>query len=342
MRDLKQICIVPETRGVGGPASFRQRMAAGLAEHGISVSADLDAAVCDAVLVISSWRQLRRLWRLKRRGVPIIQRLDGINWMHRVTPFNPRYALKAEYGNLLMSYTRKHLADHIIYQSEFVARRWDQVYGAVPVPHSVIHNGIDLQTITPQGEVDLTGERQRILVVEGSFGGGYDIGLKFVFDTAVEVERRHGIPLEVMLVGRVTDAVRERWTAYAQVPVTWTGIVPREIIPALNRSAALFFSVDLNPACPNTVIEALACGLPVLAFGTGALPEMVTGDSGRVVPYQGDPWKLEIPPTEGLVDAAVEILQHQKRFRAGARARAEEAFDLKKTVHRYMEVIQSA
>ena len=90
------------------------------------------------------------------------------------------------------------------------------------------------------------------------------------------------------------------------------------------------------------MIEALACGVPVLAYDTGALPEMVTGDAGRIVPYEVDPWKLEIPPTTGLVDAAAEILQNQVRFRAGARARAEAAFDLKTMVQKYVEVIQSA
>ncbi|MEJ2512278.1 MAG: glycosyltransferase family 4 protein [Anaerolineales bacterium] len=340
MSELKTICIMPQTSGVGGPAAFRERISAGLAKHGIEVSADLHAD-CDAVLLISAWRQIGQLQRLKRSGVPVIQRLDGINWMHRVIPFNLRYYLKAEYGNLLMRYTRRALADRIIYQSEFVAQRWQQVYGAVRAPHTVIHNGIDLQAVSPQGRVNNAGERQRILVVEGSFGGGYDMGVKFVLDMAAGVESRYGIPVEVQLVGRVTAAVQDKWTDYTQVPVSWMGIVPREEIPVLNRSASLFFSVDLNPACPNTVIEALACGLPVVAYDTGALPEMVSGDAGRVVPYQADPWKLELPPTEGLIDAAAEILQNQVRFRAGARARAEESFDLKDMVRKYLEVLQA-
>jgi glycosyltransferase involved in cell wall biosynthesis len=340
MRELKQICILPQTAGVGGPASFRQRISAGLAEYGVQVSADLEAD-CEAVLLISSWRQLGKLWRLKRKGIPIVQRLGSINWMHRVTRFNLRYFLKAEYGNLLMRYTRDQLADYIVYQSEFAVGRWQQVYGAARVPHTVIHNGIDLGAFSPLGESEPTTERQRILVVEGIFGGGYDLGLKFVLDMAAGVQQKYAIPLEVLLVGKVSDPVREEWSAYASVPLTWLGEVPRARIPLLNRSAALFFSVDLNPACPNTVVEALACGLPVLAYDTGALPEMVPPEAGRVVRYQVDPWQLEIPSTDGLVEAAAEILQNQDRFRAGARAQAEAAFDLNQMVRRYLEVLQS-
>jgi len=80
------------------------------------------------------------------------------------------------------------------------------------------------------------------------------------------------------------------------------GLIPRDAIPALDRSAHLLYSADLNAACPNSVIEALACGLPVAGFATGALPELVTGDSGRLVPYGGDPWKLDTPAVPALVE----------------------------------------
>jgi glycosyltransferase involved in cell wall biosynthesis len=101
----------------------------------------------------------------------------------------------------------------------------------------------------------------------------------------------------------------------------------------------LLFSADINAACPNSVIEALACGLPVAAFATGALPELVTGDSGRVVPYGGEPWKLEKPDLPALVNAAAEILDDQPRFRAAARQRAEEAFGLDGMIEKYLDVL---
>ena len=37
----------------------------------------------DAILVIAGTRNLLPLWRARRRGVRIVQRLDGINWIHR-------------------------------------------------------------------------------------------------------------------------------------------------------------------------------------------------------------------------------------------------------------------
>jgi len=93
----------------------------------------------------------------------------------------------------------------------------------------------------------------------------------------------------------------------------------------------------MNAACPNSTIEALACGLPVVAFDTGALPELVTGGAGRIVPYGGDPWKLDPPDVVALARAAAEVLENQTRFRAGARQRAEDAFGLERMVTGYLE-----
>jgi glycosyltransferase involved in cell wall biosynthesis len=149
----------------------------------------------------------------------------------------------------------------------------------------------------------------------------------------------HNLPVELTVAGEVAGVVKRYWEQGGMVDVHWAGLVPGERVPQLDRSAHLLFSADLNAACPNSVVEALACGLPVLSFDTGALPEMVTGDAGRIVPYGGDPWKLEPADTLSLADAAAEILQNQADFRRGARARAEEAFGLDEMVDAYLRVL---
>lgn len=339
MPSLKRICITPQVAGVGGMVSFSAKFAAGLSARGIEVTYDLAAEPYDAILVIGgTWRNLLALRRAARAGKPIVQRLDGMNWLHTRTNTGPRHWLRAESANLLLTYIRTRIATRIVYQSEFVRQWWQEEHGDTPASPHIIHNGVDLSVFSPNENETPPTDKVRILMVEGSLQGGYELGLESAVGLADQLQSRLGKPVELAIVGRVDDSTRHKWTQRAAAETTWRGVVPNSEIPTLNRSAHLLYSSDINAACPNSVIEALACGLPVLAFDTGALKELVTPDAGRVVPYGGDPWKLDPPNVVALVAGAEEILA-APALRVSARRRSEEAFSLDKMVDAYLEVL---
>jgi glycosyltransferase involved in cell wall biosynthesis len=327
--------------------SFRNKLSAALEQRHIELSDDLAEGRFDAVLVIGGTRQLVGLWRLRRRGTRIVQRLDGMNWLHRQRWSGIRHFLRAEYGNWVLAFIHSRLADRIVYQSKFARNWWERVQGPASAPGRVIYNGVDLEKYTPVGSGERPADRCRILLVEGSLMGGYEMGLETALRLGEAVSERlrtaHSLSIpsrvELMVAGHVPEETRRRWEGHSAVPVNWAGLQPADRIPELDRSAHLLYSSDLNAACPNSVVEALACGLPVLAFDTGAIPELVTGDAGRVVPYGGDPWRLEPPDIAALSQAALEILHDQKRFRQAARARAESAFSLDTMADSYLDAL---
>ena len=150
-------------------------------------------------------------------------------------------------------------------------------------------------------------------------------------------------PVELSVAGQVGEAAQARFMERAHAgqgeqpySLRFLGTVEQADLPALYRSAHFFYSADLNPACPNAVIEALACGTPVLAYATGALSELVDEESGRIIPYGADPWRLEPPDLPALVQGGLEILQGQERMRRAARLRAEEFFGLERMVQKYL------
>lgn len=351
-----RICLVPLLSGVGGMVSFQHKLATGLAARGVEVCYELAHQAYDAVLVIGGTRQIGGLWRARRRGVPIVQRLDGMNWVHRIPSHEGnrrtslRHYLRAEYGNILLAFIRSRLADRIVYQSEFARRWWERIHGPAPVSNTVVHNGVDLDVYAPDGPHQRPNDRTRLLLVEGSLIGGYEMGLEVAVQLADNLAGRAAeaqsrlLPgdVELMVVGRVSSELRARMERQAKVPLHWAGMVARENIPETDRSAHLLYSADVNASCPNSVIEALACGLPVLAFDTGALPELVTGDSGRIVPYGGDPWQLDPPDVQALSEAALEILGNPDHFRRAARARAETNFGLDEMVDGYLQALLDA
>ena len=334
---MARICILPRATNTGGVASFQARLISGLNARNIQVCHRLDETPLDAVLLTSTLRDLPGLLRLRRQGLRIVQRLDGINWLHRRLHTGLRHYLRAEYGNRLLALLRSRVVTHAIYQSWFVRRWWGEGFGPEHVPSVVIHNGVDLSACTPDGPGERPVGTFRLLVVEGSLQGGYETGLATAIGLAGRLADKY--PLELMVVGRLSPGLQAVYQEKSRVPILWSGLVPRDHIPVLDRSAHLLYSADINAACPNSVIEALACGLPVSGFATGALPELVTGDAGRLVPYGGDPWKLDPPDLPALTRAAAEILQNNAHFRQAARRRAEEAFSLDTMVDRYLEVL---
>ena len=115
----KSVCLLPRLQGPGGPSSFQAKLRQGLASHGIEAHHDPNRADCGAILVIGGTRQLPALWQARRRGVRIVQRLDGMNWLHRVHYTGLRHYLRSEANNFLLASIRRFLCHHIVYQSQF-------------------------------------------------------------------------------------------------------------------------------------------------------------------------------------------------------------------------------
>ncbi len=337
---MPTICILPQLKGLGGPVSFQARLIAGLERREIPVTHNPSDPGITALLMIGGTSRLPDLWSMKRRGIRIVQRLNGMNWIHRKWNTGWRHYLRSERNNWLLAFIRRRLADRVVYQSHFAQTWWATRYKRIPAPEWVIYNGVDLNRFTPTGPTDRPVDRLRLLMVEGALGGGYESGLEnAVHLTQALNQDRHRV--ELVVAGNVPPALRRRLEDLPGAWVRWQGVIPRDAIPALDRSAHVLFSGDLNAACPNSVIEALACGLPVIAFATGSLPELIHDTAGIVVPYGANYWNLEPPDIPALAAAAEQIFAGQDHFRPAARARAEEAFGIDEMVEKYLEVLLS-
>ena len=323
-------------------ASFRLKFEQGLKTRGIDVTHDLNDK-SDAILVIAGTRFLLDLNRARRRGIRVVQRLDGVNWVQRVKWSGVKYSVRAEYGNALLSLIRKRFADRVIYQSQFICQWWEDWYGVAKAPATVIINGVDLNTYTPDGGHERPKDIYRMLLLEGSLARGLNSGLFHAVSVAEKMSVKY--PMEVVVAGVVDEATQRKLTSVlsvnsvANLSVKFLGTVPRADIPKLARSSHMMYCAEVNPPCPNSVIEALACGLPVIGFDTGSLKELVSEDAGCIVPYGANPWRLETPDVDALASSAGEVLEKQEQFRAAARRRAESEFGLDKMVESYLRVL---
>jgi len=289
----------------GGSVSFARVLAEWLPRAGVTVGFDAAASV-DAILVFSHHGDAGTLKRQRRRGVKILHRLD-----ERRDPGERGWR------------SRKHrtiarlnaLADVTVFQSEFVRENMGPVCAA---PRSVvIHNGADTSVFTPDGP--------RLALP----GGPAALHVSHGVGESKRLDRLAALLAALPPGGRLHLAGRH---AEAGLPflvdprVTAHGLVGRDQVAVLMRSADfLFFPSELEP-CPNIPIEALASGLPVLYHPSGGTPE-VLGDAG-------------VPLSADLAADLALVLDPTARWRERAAARGR-GLSAERAVARYADLIRT-
>jgi len=111
--------------------------------------------------------------------------------------------------------------------------------------------------------------------------------------------------------------------------------------PDILRRAHVVLHTKVNDPCPSAVIEALACGLPVVYPASGGTVELVGNEAGVGVAHP-DGWERDQPPAPAaLADAVVRVLGERPAYAEAARRRAVERFALGPWLDRHAELFAS-
>ncbi len=330
----RKILGFPHKPASGGPGTFQVRLTDIVTNNGYEVVFSEDKIQPDVVFVIGGSKKLWWIWRAKRKGAKVLHRLDGLNWRHRYDGSRFQVRIAAEIRNMLLMIVRNYLADVVIYQSDFIKSWWYRVYGPAKCQEHIIHNGTNLEKFSPNSESQAS--TPQVLCVEGSIQDN-TATLK-VLDTVAKGIESNTLSAELVLCGSVSEGIREALAQCKQVSIK--GKVPRQEMPDIFRRAAVFLVLEINPPCPNAVIEALASGLPVVGYDTGALAELVPPDAGVLVDYKTDPWNLDEPDTSQLVSAIQRVLDNLQHYQAGARRAAEQRYNMQDVTAKYLAALQ--
>jgi glycosyltransferase involved in cell wall biosynthesis len=187
-------------------------------------------------------------------------------------------------------------------------------------PVDDVLKGVDVETFTPEG--------RSVREAQGLGGSRVVIcvtrlvpikNLPMMLD-AIAIVRKTAPDVVLVLVGEGPQqpALAERVRQLGlDAAVRFAGYVPQQATPSWYRAADVFaLSSDFDNS-PNVVLEAMACGLPVIATDVGGLREYVRPPSNGLLTPKGE--------APAFADALLTLLNDRERAAAIGRQNRQDA-----------------
>jgi glycosyltransferase involved in cell wall biosynthesis len=257
----------------------------------------------------STWlpRDLRALlWLVHRRRNPAVVNQSGVAY--------PGWA-GDETDEINSSFRRALLgADHVIYQSEFCKRSADEFLGEPRGSWEVLYNAVDVDHFTPAMQSPGDGP---VLLLAGDQTQSYRLELALRTLALIPDAR-------LLVTGRLVSSPDPLLDDLGlRGRVEFVGRYAQRDAPDVFRRAHVLLHTKVKDPCPSAVIEAMACGLPVVYAASGGTVELV-GDEAGVGVAHPDGWERDEPPLpEALASAVKQVLGNVQQYAAAARRRAE-------------------
>ncbi len=255
---------------------------------------------------------------------PLYSRLPVVVTVHDLIPLLlPEYRrspLARAYTALVCATTQR--AAHVIADSQATRRDLIAHLHLPPERVTAVYLGVDSR-YRPEGEQDEAirvrnryNLPDRYLLYLGGFDARKNVPL-LLRSFACLRERRALCP-SLVIAGRLprnAGLLRLANSLGVESSVRFTGWVAEDDKPALYRSADLFVFPSRYEGFGLPVVEAMACGTPVVAFHTSSLPELV-GEGGVLVSSQDD---------SGLAAVLAELLSNEDHLRDLGKRAVEQA-----------------
>jgi glycosyltransferase involved in cell wall biosynthesis len=279
----------------------------------------------------STWlpRDLRPLLALaRRRDVPVVLNQNGVaypGWAGAET-----VALNRRLGRALEA------ATHVLYQSRFCKESADRFVREPSGRWEVLYNAVDVDHFTP---ADRAPSGAPVVMLYGDQTQAYRLESALrAFAHVVAAEPRARLVVTGRLVSDPAPLLDELRLRDA---VELVGRYTQRGAPDVLRRAHVVLHTKVKDPCPSAVIEAMACGVPVVYPASGGTVELVGEEAGIGVAHR-ESWERDEPPApEALADAVLRLLAERERYAEAARRRAVERFALSPWLDRHEELFAS-
>lgn len=225
-----------------------------------------------------------------------------------------------------------------------ISHEWKRLQEVVPACQIYyLPNAIDLPSYRNVGQKKILSKtiksRLHILYLGhlGKEKGSFDL----ISAAKIVLEQGHEVVFELVGQEQVVGDIERLNTQIANAGLEQfihiQPAVPYKKKIELLRSADIFVYPSYHEGLPMAVMEAMACGLPIVATQVGGLPDLVCpGINGILVPA-GQPSQLANAILQLLGDPQMRRSMQIKSFQL-----AQEYFDVEKLVPRLLDIYQAS
>ncbi|MFH1047619.1 MAG: glycosyltransferase family 4 protein [Patescibacteria group bacterium] len=244
---------------IGGPTTFMANLRTYLDRHDFLYATHPWRA--NGIFFPIAYRLSAIKW-IKLIGGKVIQRLDGIYYPSQ---HGDEYLVM---NKPILDIYQQHV-DVVIFQSDYSRRQCFAMMGEKKESeYSIIYNGADKNIFYPADGVENIKGKIRFAMA-GSFRK------KAMIEPVVLAldELKKEFDFELVVMGPIINPEIENF--FQRDYVRLAGSKGSKEVAEILRSSHIFIHSQLNDNCPNAVIEALSCGLPVVGFDGGAMSELL-------------------------------------------------------------------
>ena len=270
---------------------------------------------------------------IKKRGIPIVQNQNGVF-------YKGWYEGDWERENKRMS-VPYHLANYVIYQSKFCQNAAEKYLGERIGKSEILYNAVDTNYFKPHKK-EVTSNSAFTFLLSGRIGSHLSYRVESALKSLAEVISE-GLNAKLIISGRLDREVKdvsEKLISklHLKSVITFTGAYTQEEAPFIYNNADAYIMTKHNDPCPNTVIEALSCGLPIIYSDTGGVPELVGDNAGIAVKCEDDWDNAQVPDEAEIAEGMIVVAQNHSEMSNAARNRAVEKYDIKHWIDRHKAI----
>jgi len=287
------------------------------------------------VLSNSPYLPLFALRIIKKRKIPIVHNQNGV--------FYPSW-YKGDYRkkNKIMA-TQYSFADYIFFQSKFCKNIAEKFLGQCSVPNEVLYNAIDTKLYKPNKKNKLN-KHTFVFLTTGKFSEIHFYHLKNTI-LAISSLNYKKYKFKLLIGGSISPNLKNMIISLiknnkVENYVLLIGEYRQEEAALLYNQADAFVYLLHQSPCPNSVIEAMSCGLPILYSDSGGVPEIVGKKCGVPLEVELSFEKSFCPNIAIIKNGILKLINNYEYFSKESRLRAVNKFDIKYWIKRHQEVFK--